>query len=154
MRKTTIALLILVSLLNYSCKNTEVEELKKQISDLELKNKILQDSLNKYDEYSIINSLLIGIPELRDYKVNETGIINFGFLKYGEIRKYNVYQKIKGTEDKKLLYSNLTEPKFKFEFTPKSIDDNEVELITEFESLEDGKDLIHVFTTMHLNVIK
>ena len=153
MKKTTIALLIFVSILNYSCKNSEVEELKIQISDLELKIRILQDSLDKYDEYSIINSQLIGIPELRDYKVNETGIINFGFLKYGEIRKYNVYQKIKETEEKKLLYSNLIDSRFKFEFTPESIDDNEVELITEFESL-DGESLIHVFTTTHLNVIE
>ena len=153
MKKKAIRLLILISLLNYSCKNTEVGELKKHISNLELINKTLQDSLDKYDEYSIINSTMIGIPELRDYRVNETGIITFGFAKYGEIRNYNVYEKINGTEEKKLLFTDLTHSTFKFEFTPESIDDNVIELIAEFKS-PDGNSVIHVPTSLELNVIK
>ena len=153
MKNNTIRLLILISLLNFSCKNTEVEELKKQISDLELKSKTLQDSLDKYDEYSIINSTMIGIPILRDYRVNETAIITFGFAKYGEIWNYNVYEKIKGSGEKKLLLSDLTHSTFKFEFTPESIDDNVIELIAEFKS-PDGNSVIQVPTSLELNVIK
>lgn len=56
-------------------------------------------------------------------------------------------------DGRRLLYSNLTDSQFKFEFTPKSLDDNEIEIITEFESDEE-RSIIQVPTKMSLNVIK
>jgi len=153
MKNKSLSLLIVVILLFYSCENKEVSNLKKQISELESKNEILRDSLDNFEENSIIGSMLVGIPELRDYPVNKTGKITFGFVKYDQIRKYNVYEKLRGTEEKKLLFNDLTHSIFKYEFTPKSLDDNIIEIITEFKS-SDGSSLIQVPTTLELNVIE
>ena len=65
-----------------------------------------------------------------------------------------MYQKIKETGEKKLIYTDLTDTKFKFEFTPKSTKDNEIEIITEFESTRPKKATISVFTTVKINVIE
>ena len=138
--------------MNFSCEKPEVDKLKKQILNLELINQKLRDTLKTYDFKSITDYQLTGFPVLNEYKVNKIGIINVGLLKYGEIRKYNVYQKIKGKKEKKLIYSDRTSSHFTFEFTPKSIDDNEVELQMEFETK--GDETIFLWSKTKVNVIK
>ena len=151
MKKSIIILVILLS--NLSCQNEKIQELEQKITELEKKNTELQYHLDNYEEISILHSQLVGIPESKDFKVNKKGIINFGFWKYGEIRKFKVYRKDKGKEKLELVYDNLTESQFKLEFTPKSLDDNELEIVAEFESSKEGS-IIQVPTKMGLNIIK
>jgi len=146
-----IPLLLFLSLfLNYSCQNGEISELRKTIDKLEKQNLKLIDSINQNEKEMILTSRLFGIPMSRDYKINEKGIIQFGFLRTGEIMKYNVYEKIRGTNEKKLLFTDLNKTDFKYEFTPKSKNDNEIYLITEF-NFNGGK--IEIPSLMQVSVI-
>ena len=148
--KKIYILLFLSLFLSYSCKNSEISDLRKTIDKLEKQNLKLIDSINQNEKEMIFMSTLFGIPELRDYKVNEKGIIRFGFLRTGEIMKYNVYEMIKGTNEKKLLFSDLNKADFLYEFTPKSKNDNEINLITEF-NFNGGK--IEIPSIMQVSVI-
>ena len=148
--KKIYGLLFLSLLINYSCQNTEIVELRNTIDKLEKQNLKLIDSINQIEKDMIFMSRLIGIPELRDFKVNEKGLIRFGFLKTGEIMKYNVYEKIRGTNEKKLLFTDLSIADFKYEFTPKSENDNEIYLITEFNF---NGEIIEIPSLMQVSVI-
>ncbi len=153
MKKGIIISLIL--LLNFSCQSEKIQELEQKVSELKKKNIELQYYLDNNEFISIVNSQLTGIPELRDFKVNEKGIINFGFWKYGKIKNYKVYMKNKGDEDFDIIYDNLSNAQFKLEFTPKSLDDNQIEIFAEFE--ENGKkgdSIIRVPSKMNLNVVE
>ncbi len=124
-----------------------------KIAELEEKNAELQYYLNNNEKISIIGSQLIGIPEERDYKVNEVGIINFGFRKYGKIKNYKVFLKNKDDEGFELIFDNISDAQFKLEFTPKSVDDNQIEIFAEFEGT--GNDsIIRIPTKMSLNVVE
>ncbi len=115
-------ILSLFLLLNFSCQSEKTQELEQKVSELEKKNEELQYYLDNSEYISIVNSQLRGIPELRDFKVNEKGIINFGFWKYGDIKNYKIYMKRKGDENFDLIYDNLSNAQFKLEFTPKSLE--------------------------------
>ena len=145
--------IILILFFNLSCQNEKLQELEKKITELETKNSELRYYIDNNEKISIINSQLIGIPEERDYKVNEVGKLNFGFLKYGKIKNYKVYMKKEADKDYELIYNNLSDAKFKLEFTPKSLNDNRIDIFAEFEGF--GKDsIIRISTKTGLNVVE
>ena len=97
---------------------------------------------------------MIGIPEKNEFKVNETGIINFGFWKYGEIREFKIYRRYAHDEIPELIYDGLKNAQFKFEFTPNSIDDNVLDLYAEFEFKGKDTKTIEIPAKMVLNVVE
>lgn len=134
-----------------SCQNNEIAILKKKVETLGKKNSILKDSIEKNRRNYIRKGWLIGIPEQCNYKVNKKGKIMFGFWRKEKLPEYNFYIKLSNTGEKKYLVKNSTEPTYTYEFTPKSLDDNKVEVWV--ESVID-KDTIGMGTTMHYGVIE
>ncbi len=117
----------------YSCQNNEVIELKNKVEQLENQNKKLSDSIKNIEEWNLVNSTIIGIPKERDFKVNEEAEIKFGLFRVGEFRKCNIYKADTEFNKKELLKENWNQAEYYYRYTPKSINENNVKLIFEYD---------------------
>jgi hypothetical protein len=110
-----------------------VIELKNKVEQLENQNKKLSDSIKNIEEWNLVNSTIIGIPKERDFKVNEEAEIKFGLFRVGEFRKYNIYKADTEFNKKELLKENWNQAEYYYRYTPKSINENNVKLIFEYD---------------------
>lgn len=117
----------------FSCQNNELVELKTKIKQLENKNKKLSDSLNNIEKMNLANSMIIGVPNEINSKVNEESEIKFGLFRVGKFRKSNIYLADKEFNKKELLEENYDQALYNYSYTPKSITDNRVRLIFEYK---------------------
>lgn len=117
----------------FSCQNNELIELRNKLKQLDNQNKKLTDSLENINKSNIANSTIIGIPRKRDFKVNEEAEIKFGLFRVGEFRKSNIYLADMEFNKKELLKENYNQAEFYYKYTPKSITDNRVKIIFEYE---------------------
>ena len=117
----------------FSCQNNEWVELKSKIEQLENQNKKLSDSLKNIEKMNLAKSMIIGIPNEIDSKVNEESEIKFGLLRVGKFRKSDIYLADKEFNKKELLEENYEQAIYNYSYTPKSITDNRVRLIFEYE---------------------
>tara|TARA_B100001146_G_C16186525_1_gene437092 strand:+ start:167 stop:553 length:387 start_codon:yes stop_codon:yes gene_type:complete len=108
-------------------------ELKTKIKQLENKNKKLSDSLNNIEKMNLANSMIIGVPNEVNSKVNEESEIKFGLFRVGKFRKSNIYLADKEFNKKELLEENYDQALYNYSYTPKSITDNRVRLIFEYK---------------------
>lgn len=124
----------LVLLLNISCNNSveqtkEYQDLLSQNVRLQQQTKILSDSLSRYQEHFIQSQILIGIPDERVIKVGKKNNIKVIFHTYSqELPQYEIY-KVDGLKEVRIGSSNKTS--FDYEFIPKSLEDNKVNLKVE-----------------------
>jgi hypothetical protein len=120
------SLLIFTSCNNSTEKTKEFEKLLIEISNLKKQNKKLANSLKNYQNDELYYQQIIGVPEKSTLKVGEKNRITFIFHKFeGELPNYEIFKvenkiEIKIGEDKKR--------QFDYEFTPKSIEENELNL--------------------------
>ena len=133
MKHLTLILISLVFLT--SCGNKKVEELNKRISELENQNTKLINSLNNSKYLRVLSSDLIGIPHKNNLTTNQANKFTFLFSSIQKLPKYNVYQITKnGNEElRELLFENLTDSRFEYNFIPKSNKDKSFELLAEFD---------------------
>ena len=117
----------------FSCQNNELVELKTKIKQLENKNKKLSDSLNNIEKMNLANSMIIGVPNEINSKVNEESEIKFGLFRVGKFRKSNIYLADKEFNKKELLEEKYDQALYNYSYTPKSITDNRVRLIFEYK---------------------
>lgn len=117
----------------FSCQNNELVELKTKIKQLENKNKKLSDSLNNIEKMNLANSMIIGVPNEINSKVNKESEIKFGLFRVGKFRKSNIYLADKEFNKKDLLEENYDQALYNYSYTPKSITDNRVRLIFEYK---------------------
>lgn len=117
----------------FSCQNNELVELKTKIKQLENKNKKLSDSLNNIEKMNLANSMIIGVPNEINSKVNEESEIKFGLFRVGKFRKSDIYLADKEFNKKELLEENYDQALYNYSYTPKSITDNRVRLIFEYK---------------------
>jgi len=127
-----IYIIFFICLPFFSCQNNELIELKNKLEQLENQNKKLSDSIKNIEEWNLANSTIIGIPKERDFKVNEEAEIKFGLFRVGEFRKYNIYKADTEFNKKELLKENWNQAEFHYKYTPKSINENNVMLIFEY----------------------
>jgi len=132
MKKIYFTILICLPFI-FSCQNNELVELKNRIEKLETQNKQLSDSIENIEKWNIVNSTIIEIPRERDFKVNEEAEINFGLFRVGEFRKSNIYLADMEFNKKELLEENWDQADYHYRYTPKSINDNSVKIIFEYE---------------------
>ena len=117
----------------YSCQNGEVTELKADIIKLKEINKQLKDSLNNFKINSINNSYLMGIPQTRDFKLNELARIQFGLFKIEDNEIFNIYTFDRESKKRVLIEKDWNEATYMYEFIPKTKQDGEITLIFEFD---------------------
>ena len=123
-------LICLILLATLSCKNTDesitVKKLSAQIDKLEAANKTLKDSLSNYEEEFLFSQMLLGISDDCVLTVGKKNRVAMMFHTYKrEIPTYDIY-KIEGGKEIKVGSNNKTD--FNYDFTPKSLEDNELHL--------------------------
>ena len=116
-----------------SCQNKNIDILNSKISELENRNKELEDSLNRYEYEKIISHELIGVPSKDRFSINEPNSFTFVFPNRQKFHKYDVYEIDSNNESRKLLYKNLTDSRFNYDFTPKHKNDKSFELEAIFD---------------------
>jgi predicted ribosome quality control (RQC) complex YloA/Tae2 family protein len=115
----------------FSCENSKnnsqkVQNLLNRIDKLENQNKNLTDSLTKHKESEQNSLSLIGFPEECKLKVGKQSKIKVMICKNQfEFPKYDIYKIENGNEIKIGENTNFN---FDYEFTPKSINDNHLNL--------------------------
>jgi len=128
MKKILLTTLIIITL---SCnKNyTEQKKLKKlteKIYLLEEENKDLKDSIKKNKEDFLYSLQLVGVPYNKISKVDKNDSIAVLLQPFGyKLPKYEFY---KIENNKKIKINNNNSTFFKYQFKPKSTDDNKIKL--------------------------
>jgi len=123
-------LICLILFSTLSCKNTDesitVKKLSAQIDKLEATNKTLRDSLSNYEEEFLYSQILLGISDDCVLTVGKKNRVAMMFHTYKrELPVYDIY-KIERGKEIKIGSNNNTD--FNYDFTPKSIEDNELHL--------------------------
>ena len=135
----------------FSCQNNELVELKSKIKQLENQNEELSDSLNNIERVNLANSMIIGIPNEINSKVNEESEIKFELFKVGKFKKSKIYLADKEFNKKELLEEKYEQAIYNYRYTPKSITDNRVRLIFEYEF---GHETYQLQGDISLNVVE
>jgi hypothetical protein len=144
----------IICIMLFSCNNSkqssnEEKALLNKISQLENENKSLKDSLSKNERNFLNSQILIGVPDVGTIKVNKKNNIVMLFQTFDrKLPKYEIY-KVEGKKEIKIGENNQT--RFNYEFTPKSIDDNEMHLLVKIPY--EGK-IITIHNSMIFNIEK
>ena len=129
MKILIIALLMIFTLgcENFVPKQTAISQLNEKIKHLEKENKTLRDSLDDYEENFLYSQILIGIPDDYVLTVGKKNNIAMLFQTYNvEIPEYEIF---KIEDEKKIKLGTNNKTSFDYEFIPKSMDDNKINLV-------------------------
>lgn len=124
-------LLSLILLTTFSCKqaNEKINDgraLSRQIASLKAENKALKESLESCKLSFLMGQNLLGISDECEIEVGKRNRINMQFFTAGvELPEYDIY-KVEGKNETKI--GSNTKTKFVYHFTPKSADDNYLNL--------------------------
>jgi hypothetical protein len=128
MKKILLTTLIIITL---SCNKNDTEQKKlknltEKISLLEEENKDLKDSIKKNKEDFLYSLQLVGVPYNKISKVDKNDSIAVLLQPFGyKLPKYEFY---KIENNKKIKINNNNSTFFKYQFKPKSTDDNKIKL--------------------------
>jgi len=128
MKKILLTTLIIITL---SCNKNDTEQKKlknltEKISLLEEENKDLKDSIKKNKEDFLYSLQLVGVPYNKISKVGKNDSIAVLLQPFGyKLPKYEFY---KIENNKKIKINNNNSTFFKYQFKPKSTDDNKIKL--------------------------
>jgi hypothetical protein len=128
MKKILLTTLIIITL---SCNKNDTEQKKlknltEKISLLEEENKDLKDSNKKNKEDFLYSLQLVGVPYNKISKVDKNDSIAVLLQPFGyKLPKYEFY---KIENNKKIKINNNNSTFFKYQFKPKSTDDNKIKL--------------------------
>ena len=132
--KTNFKLIISILIFTItSCGNGEIAELKNRISKLESTNSKLADSITKLNYNKIINLDVISLTDKPILKVGKKEKVKFIFHYQENLFKYDVYTTDSAGSPDKLIYENLTDNEFEYEFIPTEKGKEIVELIAVFK---------------------
>ena len=141
MKKLTIAIIYIlaISCTNSSEKSNEVEDLLEKISILEKQNNMLKDSISKSERVYLNSIFLIGIPYKQTFKIGQKDSISMLFQpSFKKLPKYEIYR-IEDKKEIKIGENNSSE--FNLDFTPKSIEDNKLNLLVKMPN--EGNEIIY-----------
>jgi hypothetical protein len=128
MKKILLTTLIIITL---SCNKNDTEQKKlknltEKIYLLEEENKDLKDSIKKNKEDFLYSLQLVGVPYNKISKVGKNDSIAVLLQPFGyKLPKYEFY---KIENNKKIKINNNNSTFFKYQFKPKSTDDNKIKL--------------------------
>ena len=128
MKKILLTTLIIIIL---SCNKNDTEQKKlknltEKIYLIEEENKDLKDSIKKNKEDFLYSLQLVGVPYNKISKVGKNDSIAVLLQPFGyKLPKYEFY---KIENNKKIKINNNNSTFFKYQFKPKSTDDNKIKL--------------------------
>jgi hypothetical protein len=133
MKKTKILLILLISLLLFSCNDKEIAELNNRVSELETLNLKLTDSIANVNYKKVTTSEIIGVSSKPTLTVGKKEKVKFIFNYPDELLRYDVYTSTPDGEPDKLILENLKANEFEYEFTPTKLGEERIELIAVFK---------------------
>ncbi|OUD36226.1 hypothetical protein [Flavobacterium sp. FPG59] len=123
-------LITIIFLLTLSCEKSNDKELNKlEIENKELKSQVLtlKDSLSNFEEEFLHSQILIGIADETVLKVGQKNNVVMLFQTFNKkLPEYEIY-KVEGKE--KIKIGKDTKTRFNYSFTPKSLNDKNLELL-------------------------
>ena len=129
--KQIIIILILIITLLTSCDDSETEQLKTQINELKNENAELKKAVKK-KQFEKFTSSYFMTTSTNDYlTVDNEEKLKISLVTLDTIPVFNVYSN--ENNKRKLIMENLNTTEFYYLFTPKSIDDNKIDLTVELE---------------------
>ena len=126
-------LLLSSVLLFFSCNNKSIAELNSKITELEVSNLKLKDSIKSCEYNKLTNYYSIVIPEELNFKVNDTAKVHVAFAVYDKFKPYNVYTATESGKPDKLLFKNITDSRFKYNFVPDKVGIHTIRLVSVFK---------------------
>ncbi|WP_046756890.1 hypothetical protein [Kordia jejudonensis] len=136
MKKIFLLAIAIISLA--SCNQDKIQDLNRQIAALEASNKKLTDSLKNIQSENLMRMTAVGFPSEYTSKLNEPHQINYAFCYSIDIDfpEYNVYRVTNADKDEKeLILAKQYKSGFRYDFIPKTLDDDTIELLIEFEDI-------------------
>ena len=145
---------VIVCILSISCNNTiektkETETLLEKISELEKQNNLFKESISRNEENELNSTFLVGMPYNEILKVGKKDSI--AILLHSSTKKFPKYEIYKVEDGKEIKIGDSENSKFNFNFTPKSIKDNNPKL---FIKLPYEGNIIKIQCELTLNVEK
>ena len=113
-------------------KSKEIENLLERISLLEKQNNKLKDSISQSERDYLNSTFLIGIPYNQILKVGKKDSINM--LLHSSLKKIPKYEIYRIEDKKEVKIGENDNSKFTFDFTPKSVKDNNPKLLLKIPS--------------------
>ena len=133
MKKLIITICILfISCNNRLEKSKEIDNLLQRISILEKQNNKLKDSISKSERDYLSSTFLIGIPYNQTLKVGKKDSI--AMLLHPSLKKIPKYEIYRMEDNKEVKIGENDNSKFIFDFTPKSVEDNNPKLLIKIPS--------------------
>ena len=129
-KNITISLIISSFMLLSSCNNEKIKKLEEE-------NKNLKAQIIKQKNEQTINSQIILLPESIKFKKNDKNKITLFFSeiqKYPDFDLYLANDKFEYDKKDKISYKKITENKFEFDYIPKSLNDNNLNIVAHFGS--------------------
>ena len=152
MKKTNFGLILLLLTFFVSCNEKKISELNNRITDLETQNKKLTDSISKADYYKVLGSNIIGLTAKPEFNVNEESEVKFLFNYPEKLLTYSVYTTTNDGKPDELIYDNLTDNEFKYNFVPKKAGEHNIKLVAVFKINNKENEEIHVPTNFYVKV--
>ncbi|WP_339918463.1 hypothetical protein [Yeosuana marina] len=154
MKKTNLGLILILLTFFISCNEKKISELNNRISELETQNKKLADSISKSDYYKVLGSNIIGLTSKPQFTVNEKSEVKFLFNYPEKLLTYNVYTTTSDGKPDKLIYENLTDNEFMYNFVPKKVGEHNIKLVAVFKMNNKENEEIQVPTNFYVTVKK
>ncbi|PNW26444.1 hypothetical protein BKP44_17110 [Formosa algae] len=152
MKKTNFGLILILLTFFVSCNEKKISELNNRITDLEIQNKKLTDSISKADYYKVLGSNIVGLTAKPEFIVNEKSDVKFLFNYPEKLLPYNVYTTTSDGKPDKLIYENLTDNKFMYSFIPEKVGEHNIKLVAVFKMNNKENEEIHVPTNLYVTV--
>ena len=151
--KKTYILLILILLISFiSCDDKKTEILTEKISHLEIQNQKLKDSITKFEYDKVENSRILGLTFKPTFQVGENSQVNFIFSYPEKIMTYDVYTSTDDGEPDELIFKNLTNNQFDYDFVPTKIGEEQIELIAVFKMNDSLNTEFHIPTNTTVTI--
>ena len=154
MKKTHFGIILILVISFVSCNEKKITELNNRISELEILNKKLTDSISKTDFEKVLNSNIIGFTAVSEPRVNEECEVKFIFNYSEKLPEYNVYSTTENGEPDELIYSNLNDNEFKHKFIPKKAGKHNIKLVAVFKLNNAENEEIHIPTNLFVEIKK
>ncbi|WP_157804985.1 hypothetical protein [Confluentibacter lentus] len=154
MKNTNLGLILILLTFFVSCNEKKISELNNRISELETQNKKLNDSISKSEYYKVLSSNIIGLTAKPEFTINEKSEVKFLFNYPENLLPYNVYTTTSDGKPDKLIYENLTNNEFMYNFVPEKVGEHNIKLIAVFKMNNKENEEIHVPTNFYVTVKK
>ena len=152
MKKKHFGILLILMISFVSCNEKKITELNERISLLETQNKKLTDSITKSEYHKVENSSIIGMTSKPSFHLGEKSQVRFVFTYPEKIMSYNVYTSTVEGEIDELIFKNLTDNHFEYDFIPNEIGEEQIQLITVFKMNDSVNTEYHIPTNFFVTI--